>query len=78
MSDMRDRVKDAYDEFDSALMGLRNAFGYVDDPAEWADDPEEHADVWQQAASAARNVECAADELAEAARRVARSLDGER
>lgn len=75
MSDMRDRLEAEFAEYDSAGVALSNAFGFIDDPAEWADDPEEHAEVWRGAAIAAGNVEMAAEALAEAARKIALRLE---
>lgn len=73
--DMRDRLKAEFGEFDRATMAMGNAFGFIDDPTEWEGDPGEHVDVWDEAAGAARAVEHAAEQLADAARRVARDLE---
>ncbi len=74
-ADMRDRLQAEFAEYDAAAMALSNAFGFVDDPKEWADEPEEHIEVWSDAAGAARVVEAAAEKLADGARRVARELE---
>jgi hypothetical protein len=55
-------------------MALANAFGFIDDPKEWPDNPDGHAGAWAEAASAARRVENAACDLADAAWRIARDM----
>jgi hypothetical protein len=73
--DMRDRLSAEFAEYDAATMALSNAFGFLDDPAEWKDSPGEHAEVWADASAAAGRVVDAAEALADGARRIARDLD---
>lgn len=73
--DMRDRLQSEFAEYDRATMALSNAFGFIDSPEEWEGDPEEHAEIWHEAAIAASVVQDAAEALADAARKVACTLE---
>lgn len=64
-------VRTEWDELAKATTAMHNAFGYFDDPT----DPAWAEDAWGDAASSAVRVSEAAEDLANAARRIARDYE---